>query len=422
MKKKSYLFFVVVLLGLFVIILHLFAMENDTIKREQAYLRSGPGSYYPPLATLPEGYSVTILEDNDNWLKVKADTLTGYISSKVTEGKKESEDLFAQMGSQKAITEISQIGMTAGIKAMSGKFSKKIDEKVDFIDEFLSYHINPYSFEQFRDDTYRSINLKKIRKSVKLPRFDAPQFFTFSEEAMGFAIANKIAELGLYHNKALQDYVNYVGLLVAQASDSYDIPYRFFILNINVPNAYSCPGGIVFITTGMLEAIENEAELAAVLGHEIGHVSHYHGMEELEKRKVQIIAEDSFAELDMLSDSLYGHDEKYDDVEAELEDIALSIYETIYQGRLEEYEEEADKLGLLYAARAGYNPQALEHILMRLIMLGKASNNEHYTQAQIGWRKDLVENKLNSYDLPKGLRYWEDRYLQKTKSLKSSKY
>lgn len=422
MKKKSYLFFVVVLLGLFVIILHLFAIGNATIKREQAYLRSGPGSYYPPLATLPEGYSVTILEDNNAWLKVQADTLTGYISSKVIEGKKESEDLFAQMSSQKAITEISQIGMTAGIKAMSGKFSKKIDEEVDFIDEFLSYHINPYGFEQFRDDTYRSLNLKKIRKSVKLPLFDAPQFFTFSEEAMGFAIANKIAELGLYHDKKLQDYVNYVGLLVAQASDAYDIPYKFFILNINVPNAYSCPGGIVFITTGMLEAIDNEAELASVLGHEIGHVSHYHGMKELEKRKVQIIAEDSFAELDMLADSLYGHDEKYDDVEAELEDIALSIYETIYQGRLEEYEEEADKLALLYTARAGYNPQALEHILMRLILLGKASNNEHYTQAQIGWRKDLVENKLNFYDMPRGLRYWEDRYLQKTKSLKSSKY
>ena len=422
MKNKYFIFTTVVLLSIFVAILHLFALGNVTIKREQAYLRSGPGSYYPPLATLPEGYSVTVIEDNDGWLKVKADTLSGYISTKVTEGKKEADDMFAQMGSQKAITEISQIGMTAGIKAMSGKFSKKIDEKVDFIDEFLSYYINPYNFEQFREDTYRSTNLKKIQKSVKLPRFDAPQFFTFSEEAMGFAIANKIAELGLYYDKALQDYVNYVGLLVAQASDSYDIPYKFFILDINVPNAYSCPGGIVFITTGMLGAIANEAELAAVLGHEIAHVSHYHGMQELEKRKVQIIAEDSFAELDMLSDSLYGHDEKYDDVEAELEDIALSIYETIYQGRLEEYEEEADMLALLYTARAGYNQQALEHILMRLILLGKASNNEHYTQAQIGWRKDIVVKKLNSYDLPKGLQYWENRYQLYTNKLKASKY
>jgi len=422
MKNRSYLFITVVLLGIFVIILHLFALGNVTIKREQAYLRSGPGSYYPPIATLPEGYSVTVIEDNGGWLKVETDTLSGYISKKIIEGKKEADDMFAQMGSQKAITEISQIGMTAGIKAMSGKFSKKIDENINFIDEFLSYHINPYKFEQFRDDTYRSTNLKKIRKSVKLPRFDAPQFFTFSEEAMGFAIANKIAELGLYHDKTLQDYINYVGLLVAQASDSYDIPYKFFILDINVPNAYSCPGGIIFITIGMLEAIHNEAELATVIGHEIGHVSHYHGMQELEKRKVQIIAEDSFAELDMLADSLYGHDEKYDDVEAELEDIALSIYETIYQGRLEEYEEEADKLGLLYAARAGYNPQALEHILMRLILLGKASNNEHYTQAQIGWRKDLVESKLDSYVFPKGLRFWEDRYQLYTNKLKSSKY
>jgi len=422
MKNRSRIYFGIILFVVTMISMQLFASENLKINRESAYLRSGPGSYYPPLATLPEGYIVILLEDKDAWLNVQADTIDGYISKKVTEGKVESEDLFAEIGSQKAITEISQIGMTAGIKAMSGKFSKKIDEKIDFIDEFLSYHIDPYKFEQFRDDTYRSTNLKKIQKSVKLPRFDAPQFFTFSEEAMGFAIANKIAELGLYHNTSLQDYVNYVGLLVAQASDSYDIPYKFFILDLNVPNAYSCPGGIVFITTGMLQAIANEAELAAVLAHEIAHVSHYHGMQELEKRKVQIIAEDSFAELDELSDELYGHDEKYDDVEAELEDIALSIYETIYQGRLEVYEEEADGLALLYTARAGYYPNALEHILMRLILLGKASNNEHYTQDQIGWRKDLVEEKLENMSLLKGLQYWEDRYLQKTKPLSSSKY
>ncbi|HHE40431.1 MAG TPA: SH3 domain-containing protein, partial [Candidatus Cloacimonetes bacterium] len=74
MKNKYFLFIIVILLSVFVIILHLFALENVTIKREQAYLRSGPGSYYPPIATLPEGYSVTVIQDNDSWLKVKADT------------------------------------------------------------------------------------------------------------------------------------------------------------------------------------------------------------------------------------------------------------------------------------------------------------------------------------------------------------
>jgi len=88
MKNRSYLFITVVLLGIFVIILHLFALGNVTIKREQAYLRSGPGSYYPPIATLPEGYSVTVIEDNGGWLKVETDTLSGYISKKIIEGKK----------------------------------------------------------------------------------------------------------------------------------------------------------------------------------------------------------------------------------------------------------------------------------------------------------------------------------------------
>jgi len=420
--RNLYMLVIVVMIVIFTIILNLFAAENVTIKREEAYLREGPGSYYPPIATLPEGLSIAVLEDGESWLKVKADTLMGYISQKVIEGKKDADDMFAKMGSERTITEISEIGMTAGIKAMSGRFSSKIGQKKNFIDVFLSYHIDPYEFVKFRETTYRLVNLKRIQKKIKLPKYEVPQFFTFSEEAMGIAIANRIAELGLYSNKVLQDYVNYVGLLVADASDSYDIPYKFFILDFDIPNAYSCPGGIIFVTTGMLKAIINEAELACVLGHEIAHVSHYHGMEELEKRRVQIIAEDSFAELDALSDSLYGHDSKYDDAEAELEDIALSVYEIIYAGRLEKYEEEADKLALIYAARAGYDPQAFEDLLSRLIMIGQSSNNEHYTLEQIGWRKDLIEQQLMSTDYPDRLRGWAERYQLYTNGLKSSKY
>ncbi len=420
--KKVYMLFIVAMLVLFTVILNLFAAENVTINREETFLREGPGSFYPPIATLPEGLSVAVLEDGEAWLKVQAGDHVGYISRKVIEGKKDADDMFAQMGSERAITEISEIGMTAGIKAMSGRFSRKIGEKKNFVDVFLNYHIDPYEFIKFRETTYRLMNLKKIRKKINLPKFDVPQFFTFSEDAMGIAIANRIAELGLYSNKALQDYVNYVGLLVADASEAYDIPYKFFILDLDIPNAYSCPGGIIFVTTGMLKAINNEAELACVLGHEIAHVSHYHGMEELEKRRVQIIAEDSFAELDALSDSLYGHDSKYDDAEAELEDIALSVYEVIYAGRLEKYEEEADKLALIYASRAGYDPHAFDDLLSRLLIKGQSSNNEHYTLAQIGWRKDLIEQRLQTTDYPDGLRDWTERYQLYTNTLKSSKY
>lgn len=420
--RKVYLLIIVAMLVIFLVIIHLFAAENVTIRREEAMLREGPGSYYPPIAILPEDLSVTVVEDGELWLKVQADEQIGYISRKVIEGKKDADDMFAQMGSERAITEISDIGMTAGIKAMSGRFSSKIGQKKNFIDVFLGYHIDPYEFNKFKEITYRLVNLKKIQKKIKLPIYDVPQFFTFSEEAMGIAIANRIAEIGLYSNKALQDYVNYIGLLVANASDSYDIPYKFFILDFDIPNAYSCPGGIIFVTTGMLKTITNEAELACVLGHEIAHVSHYHGMEELEKRRVQIIAEDSFAELDALSDSLYGHDSKYDDAEAELEDIALSVYEVIYAGRLEKYEEEADKLALIYASRAGYDPYAFEDLLGRLIMIGQSSNNEHYTLEQIGWRRNLISQRLESTKYPDGLRDWAERYQLYTNTLKSSKY
>ncbi|HEX38024.1 MAG TPA: SH3 domain-containing protein, partial [Candidatus Cloacimonetes bacterium] len=110
--RKVYLLIIVAMLVIFLVIIHLFAAENVTIRREEAMLREGPGSYYPPIAILPEDLSVTVVEDGELWLKVQADEQIGYISRKVIEGKKDADDMFAQMGSERAITEISDIGMT----------------------------------------------------------------------------------------------------------------------------------------------------------------------------------------------------------------------------------------------------------------------------------------------------------------------
>ncbi|MEA2104628.1 MAG: M48 family metalloprotease [Candidatus Cloacimonadota bacterium] len=385
--------------------------SNCTINREHALLRSGPGSYYPSIAELPSGMEIAIIEETNGWYKINVDSLTGYVAKKITEGKTRRNDFsshdtdtFAQMGKKRAVKRVNQAELTAGIKGLGGKFCKNLKGDKKFVEIFVGYSLDSDQFSQFRFETYKNMDLNKIRNEVELPELVAPTYFTFEEDAMGIGIAAAISEMGLYQNKSVQDYVNFVGNLVVQASNAYDIPFKFFILDIPQPNAYSCPGGIIFITKGLLDFLENEAELACVLGHEITHVSCYHGMKELEERKVQIIAEDSFADLDEETEENFGPmDDSLKAVEEELESMSMSIYGRIFAGRYAEYEEEADKYGIIYATRAGYDPRSMADLLQRLIASGKTSNNEHFTHEQMVQRKALIQISLNNSEISHGL-------------------
>jgi predicted Zn-dependent protease len=81
---------------------------------------------------------------------------------------------------------------------------------------------------------------------------------------------------GLYEDDALQEYVQQVGLRVAGASEQPRGPWRFSVVDDAVPNAFAVPGGYIYITRGLLAYLCDEAELAGVLGHEIGHVTARH--------------------------------------------------------------------------------------------------------------------------------------------------
>lgn len=87
---------------------------------------------------------------------------------------------------------------------------------------------------------------------------------------------------GAYDDSQLQNYVNSVGQKVAAVSDRSNIPYHFAIVNSSDINAFALPGGYVYITRGLLARMDNEAELASVLGHEIGHVNARHSMKRMQ--------------------------------------------------------------------------------------------------------------------------------------------
>ena len=390
--------------------------ETGVVRRDRAIVRSGPGSLYEILAELAQGSCFDIKSEEDGWLNIGYHELIGFVSKKVIEERKTGEDIFSKMGVQQSDLKISQHGMSAGVKGFAERFTKSFQGSPDFFEYYTSYRLDPRHYKDFRKETYKDFKLSKNLKKIPIPPSQSKEFFSFSEEGMGIGIAARIASLGLCGDKTLLDYLNNVGNIVVEASDFYDTQFKFFILDTDKVNAYACPGGIVFITRGMLNMIRTEAELACVLAHEIAHVARHHGMLEMEERRNQIMSENAFADMEMEMDKLgIEKDDQIKAVEEELEELSFQIFETLINGRLEKYEKEADELAIIFASRAGYNGKEMLTLLNRLKTNSSQTTNEHYTQKQITDRLALIQKFLAKTNLPSDLFNQKARWEKKNR-------
>jgi predicted Zn-dependent protease len=185
------------------------------------------------------------------------------------------------------------------------------------------------------------------------------------EYYVGRAVAATIlGKYRVYRNERLTRYINEVGQAVALASGrpfTYG-GYRFAVLDTDEVNALACPGGIVFITRGMLKRAQNEEELSAILAHEVGHVNHKDGLGSIQRaRWVQVVTllgseaakKVSGAELAKLV-SLF---------EGSVNDVVKTL---IVSGYSREQEEAADSSAMTFMYRAGYDPYGLSDYLGKL--------------------------------------------------------
>lgn len=187
----------------------------------------------------------------------------------------------------------------------------------------------------------------------------ATKEFTEAEEAdIGRVVAARILKTyPLAKNDKLQQYVTLVGNTVAAYSARPTLEWHFAVIESDVVNAFSCPGGFIFITTGALHTIKSEAELAAVLGHEIAHATQKHILKEV-KRANTISATMDAAKTtssgSFLNDTLG-------------QKISNLAYEKLFTtGLSRRDEQEADKIGVELAAAAGYRASAFVDFLESL--------------------------------------------------------
>ena len=176
------------------------------------------------------------------------------------------------------------------------------------------------------------------------------------EQSLGQSIALQVVARsgGLYEQTDLVRYVNLVGRAVAATSDRPNLNYRFAVLNDQTINAFAAPGGYVFVTRGLLKQIKNEAELAAVLGHEIGHVSQKHMLEVIQRSK-QIAG---------VSEAGLAYATRQPGQYKQLIDVVTK--KVLDEGYDQGKEIEADRLGVIFAARVGYDATAYLGLLNRL--------------------------------------------------------
>ena len=191
--------------------------------------------------------------------------------------------------------------------------------------------------------------LKKIKKANT--DIDEPQ-----EIELGQGIAsNLLGAAPLMKNQRVQQYVNHVGRWLALQTERPDLPWQFGVLEDNDVNAFAAPGGYVFITKGLLARMNSEAELAGVLAHEISHVLRKHHLQAIKKgARTEVIAE--FA----------GEVIKEKGGNPALNKLVSAGTEVYTRGLDKSDEFEADRMGVVIAARSGYDPFGLPAVLQTL--------------------------------------------------------
>lgn len=185
---------------------------------------------------------------------------------------------------------------------------------------------------------------------------EAAKEITPSEEHyIGRAVAAMVLDkYPLLNNPALTNYVNEVGLLVAAVSNRPNTygGYHFAVLASDEPNAYACPGGIILINRGLLREIQNEDQLAGILGHEVAHVADRDGIGAIKKSRWTNLGFFAASEIGKrYTPSEIG--QLVGEFQSVVTDVAKNVIESGYS---KSDEKQADESGMRFAAATGYNP------------------------------------------------------------------
>lgn len=180
------------------------------------------------------------------------------------------------------------------------------------------------------------------------------------EIAIGHQIAGSLLGAApLVKNRSLQQYINHVGRWIASQSERPDLQWHFGVIQSDDINAFAIPGGYVYVTRGLYRLLGSEADLAGVLGHEIGHVVRKHHLKLLQQSRLLNLGGE-------LLSKQAGENQQ-------IRRLIGSGAELVARSLDQQSEFEADRMGVVLAARAGYDPFGLPEVLQNI---GRVAKNE----------------------------------------------
>lgn len=224
------------------------------------------------------------------------------------------------------------------------------------------------------------------------------------------------ADYGANSNAALNRYVSQIGASIASVSDRPQMPYNYHVLDANHVNAYTFPAGSMGVTRGIMVEMESEAELAALLGHEIGHVNARHSAERTSKG---MLAQAAVG----LASSAAGNSTTLQGVVAGVSSLSATALLSKYS---RDNEREADRLGMKYSVAAGANPNGMVELMELLNSLNSSTPgamdimfSSHPMSAE---RLANTKNELaSSYSSQTSRNMGRERYMDMTASLRPQK-
>lgn len=223
------------------------------------------------------------------------------------------------------------------------------------------------------------------------------------------------SDYGAAQDQALNNYVAQVGSALSGVSHRPNMPYTFRAVNATYVNAYAFPGGSIAATRGILLELKNEAELAGLLGHEIGHVSARHTAERMSKG---MILSGILTGAVIYSDSRGGDWTDVVNIGGQFAAGALLAHYS------RDDERQADALGMEYMAKAGYNPEGMVGLMEVLVGLSdrkpSAIEMMFATHPMSDERLQTARDKTSvDYQAMASLPFYEERYMDETANLRA---
>lgn len=371
--------------------------------------REGPGSYFAPLARVTRGTTVEAGELQRGWRQIELELGPAWVPARALGDASEQQaapdaqsrrqqlldQLDAAQGKQTSRDgSIPWVQVTAAVRGFALSYAaSRMPGAPDDRTASLLREVDVAQYQSFLSHRFSDRNRAALADQYAI---DADAVPGLQDDALrlGTAIGTVVSQRGTVDMPEIEAYLTHVATLVAESSHVLELPVRVFVLKQAQPLGFITPSGLLFVSVGALELMQDEAEFAFFVGHEVAHVALAHGRQAAERDARRIRESQSFDELDReIGWDDPGNDDKYARTARELSAMADAIYEVLRAESQEDWEHEADRWGMIYAFRAGYAPDAAVDLLTRM-QAAQAEGGNLESSSRLLWRQTPIDERI----------------------------